>query len=384
MADDKPEEFYAGNLLPTLHTSMFQWWVSLVYAVFTCCIFLLGALAVASAQKDLNREIPPHRYMRLLVRKHNAIVHGVLVFIPACYCVAHLFTTSLHNGNLFSSSQVILVAILGFAAQYLGQTLTQLVRDSDAMDVKKVAYESLYLCAVFAERLRLHSRGESGGVRDLSVRDLEQLISGVTDCKSITQDIFLLTASSDDSRLWRGYWRWLCSKVVGINCCQGQAQTPHGFWLFSQDNNIRTYTGFMLVNNDIPKTMGIASYHAQKLYYAAWQYIAVVSQLFQSKLASMDFSGLQLQCKTGALNLGGLRQSLLMVIYEGNAMNMAAERYACRRTPVMLGKAVDQKSKTPCEVFKECVELIYGRTFILTSCGKYTEAEGNCCTAVAN
>jgi hypothetical protein len=105
-----------------------------------------GAVGVLAAQDTLSLDMPATQYMQRLVRKHNAVIRGVIGFIPATYSLTHLYTSSLHNGSLYSASNVFYVAIFGFATNYLGNALKQLIDNATHMDAVKAVYELLFFC----------------------------------------------------------------------------------------------------------------------------------------------------------------------------------------------------------------------------------------------
>lgn len=138
---------YNGNQLPESPTSTFQMAVSVCYALQVFLFMSYGAVAVLSAQEVISTELQATQFMERLVRKHNAILRGMLTFIPATFSLGHLYTSSLHNGSLYSASNVFYVAIFAFATSYLGGALKQLVVNSTHMDTTKAVHEVLYfLC----------------------------------------------------------------------------------------------------------------------------------------------------------------------------------------------------------------------------------------------
>lgn len=120
----------------------------------------MGAFAVLSAQEALDTEMQATQYMERLIRKHNAVAGGLLAFIPATYTLVHLYSSSLHNGSLYSASNVFYVAIFAFAAKYLGWALQQLVENATHMDTTKAGYECLYMLSRSCAKL---SRGKTAG-----------------------------------------------------------------------------------------------------------------------------------------------------------------------------------------------------------------------------
>jgi hypothetical protein len=135
---------YDGNQLPESPTSMFQMVVSVFYALLVFLLMSYGAVGILAAQDALSLDMPATQYMRRLVRKHNAVVRGVIGFIPATFSLAHLYTSSLHNGSLYSASNVFYVAIFGFATSYLGAALKELIVNATQMDAIKAVYELLF------------------------------------------------------------------------------------------------------------------------------------------------------------------------------------------------------------------------------------------------
>jgi hypothetical protein len=135
---------YDGNQLPESPTSKFQMAVSVVYTLLVCMLMSYGAVGVLAAKDALSLDMPATQYMQRLVRKHNAVIRGVLGFIPATFSLTHLYTSSLHNGSLYSASNVFYVAIFGFAASYLGSALNELIANADQMNAIKAVYELLF------------------------------------------------------------------------------------------------------------------------------------------------------------------------------------------------------------------------------------------------
>lgn len=91
---------YDGNQLPESPTSKFQMTVSILYALFVSVMMAIGAFAVLGVQQKPEKEVPVNLYMRLVLKKHNTVAHGILAFIPATYSLTHLYTNSLYNGSL--------------------------------------------------------------------------------------------------------------------------------------------------------------------------------------------------------------------------------------------------------------------------------------------
>jgi hypothetical protein len=136
--------FYDGNQLPESTPSMFQMVVSIFYTLLVCMLMGYGAVGVLAAQDALSLDMPAMQYMQRLVRKHNAVIRGVLGCIPATFSLTHLYTSSLHNGSLYSASNVFYVAIFGFATSYLGSALKELIANATHMDAIKAVYELLF------------------------------------------------------------------------------------------------------------------------------------------------------------------------------------------------------------------------------------------------
>lgn len=153
---------YDGDQLPEQPTSQFQMAVSILYTLFVTVTLSIGGFAVLAAQQKPDQEATANLYMRILLLKHNAIAHGILAFIPATYSLTHLYTSSLHNGSLYSASNIFFVAVFGFAARYLGEALQALRDDSISMDTTKAVYECLYMLTRCYARLRLHSPPPNG------------------------------------------------------------------------------------------------------------------------------------------------------------------------------------------------------------------------------
>lgn len=164
---------YDGNQLPENLTSNLQLVVSLVYTRMVAFFLSLGGFAAWATSKQLTRPQDakggdgtiqlaigqsrhPTEYMRELVQKRNAIIRGLLAFIPLVFSLAHLYTSSLHRSTIYGTGQVVYGALVAFAALYMGKTLQQLVLDSDHMDTTKAVYESLYMLASAFDRLSMH------------------------------------------------------------------------------------------------------------------------------------------------------------------------------------------------------------------------------------
>jgi hypothetical protein len=154
---------YDGNQLPEQPTSKFQVAVSILYTLFVSATLSIGGFAVLAAQQKPDQEATANLYMRMLLVKHNAIAHGILAFIPATYSLTHLYTSSLHNGSLYSASNIFFVAVFGFAARYLGEALQALQDDSINIDTTKAVYECLYMLTRCYARLCPHSGGSPNG-----------------------------------------------------------------------------------------------------------------------------------------------------------------------------------------------------------------------------
>jgi uncharacterized membrane protein len=135
---------YDGNHLPESPTAMLQMAVLVVYTLLVFLLMGYGAIAVLAAQNTISSELQAQEYMRRLVRKHNAVVRGMIAFIPATFSLAHLYTSSLHNGSLYSASNVLYLDVFGFATSHLGGAMQQVVADSNHMDSTKAVYELLY------------------------------------------------------------------------------------------------------------------------------------------------------------------------------------------------------------------------------------------------
>jgi hypothetical protein len=154
---------YDGNQLPEQPTSKFQVAVSILYTLFVSATLSIGGFAVLAAQQKPDQEATANLYMRMLLVKHNAIAHGILAFIPATYSLTHLYTSSLHNGSLYSASNIFFVAVFGFAARYLGEALQALRDDSICIDTTKAVYECLYMLTRCYARLCPHTGGSPNG-----------------------------------------------------------------------------------------------------------------------------------------------------------------------------------------------------------------------------
>jgi hypothetical protein len=135
---------YSGNLLPVAPTSTFQMAVSVAYTLLVFLLLAHGAVAVFAAQEAIGTDLQATKFMQRLVRKHIMVLRGFLAFIPATFSLGHIYTSSLHNGTLYSASNVFYAAIFAFATSYLGGALNEVVKDSVHMDTTKAVYETLF------------------------------------------------------------------------------------------------------------------------------------------------------------------------------------------------------------------------------------------------
>jgi hypothetical protein len=175
----------------------------------------IGAFAVLGAQQKPEKEVPANKYMRLVLKKHNAVAHGILAFIPATYSLTHLYTNSLHNGSLYTASNIVYVAVFGFAAKYLGEALQALRDDAINLDTIKAVYECLFMLTRCCARLQQHVAvdGALSGSHQAAKQTMPTHIKDndavkhhpcnrAWECPSVLLNVFLALGTQDDSRLW--------------------------------------------------------------------------------------------------------------------------------------------------------------------------------------
>lgn len=322
-------ELYDGNQLPENPTSTFQLVVSMLYTLMVTFFFSMGGLAAWASSKRLTApddggsttgqlQHPTH-FMSDLVHKRNSICRGVLAFIPAAYSLAHLYTSSLHSSSLYSAGNVIFAALLAYSATYMGRILQTLVADSDRMDTTKAVYESLYMLASAFDRLCLHTpkkpinpddKGIFAKVADAQPTNGTKREQAAWQHPWVLFNVFLALAVQDDARLWPMFSTWIrklrelallvwvpadpsfwgeildwCMPTwagqltwKGWNKCHEQSpvsptHVAYAYWLYSQNQRIRTITGSMVVNNGIFDELKLAGYRSRELYYTAMAYI---------------------------------------------------------------------------------------------------------------
>eukprot|EP00775_Hariotina_reticulata_P004295 gene4295-4547_t len=240
-------ELYDGNQLPENPTSNLQLLVSLMYTLMMTLYMSLGGFAAWATQKRLilspcdsggaeskcsspvGHLQHPTNYMSDLIRKRNAVCGGLLSFIPAVYSLVHLYTSSLHSSNLYSAGDVILAALLGYSAFFLGQTLQTLVAELDRMDTTKAVYESLYMLASAYDRLERckpkqtpRDRAEQAPDSKSEVHtDIFHKVNAAQpedDTKQLHAawrhpwvlfNVFLAIAVQDDAQIWCMFTAWL-------------------------------------------------------------------------------------------------------------------------------------------------------------------------------
>lgn len=328
---------YDGNQLPENPTSNFQLAVSLLYTLMMAFYMSMGAFAAWASQKRLAHapyeagaaegcaaagqlQHPTH-YMSDLVHKRNAICRGLLAFIPATYSLVHLYTNSLHASNVYSAGNVVYAALVGYSAFFVGKTLQQLVADSDHMDTTKAVYESLYMLSSAYDRLRLHQPVSGKGIFT-DLHDAQQANANTPSRFPawrkpwVLFNVFLAIAAQDDGRLWPMFSVWLrrfqlSSLTVLLPASammRGEVwelllwpawlkmllpypagcldfkkhqtwltNTSYAYWLYSQDQSVRTITGSM-VHQGISDEMLMAGHRSDKLYFTAVAYISVLTQ----------------------------------------------------------------------------------------------------------
>lgn len=340
---------YDGNQLPENLTSNFQLLVSLVYTLMMVFFLCLGGFATWATSRQLTRPQDakggdgttqlaigqsrhPTEYMSELVQKRNAIVRGLMAFIPAVFSLVHLYTSSLHSSTIYGTGQVVYGALLAYAALYMGKTLQQLVLDSDHMDTTKAVYESLYMLASAFDRLRLHPRSKVPGIFDEAQGALPVPGSGRGSTPAwrspwVLYNVFVGIGAQDDARLWPMFSAWLgrfqlsnflvyvpgsdtlLSEVLEFclwptwlvalsepgrpdahykarqeklrdgakpkPTCRDRKRynVAYAYWLFSQDKLVRTITGSMVVNQGVADEVTLAGCRSRNLYFAAKAYM---------------------------------------------------------------------------------------------------------------
>jgi hypothetical protein len=148
---------YDGNQLPEAPTSVFQMVVSGVLHSLCFNSDGYGGLCCASCTKEAGQRAswqPLHAAADQQAQecgKGPASIHPI-----GLLTLSHLYTSSLHNGSLYSASNIFYVAVFGFSAQYLGKAFIELVDDSIHMDSIKAVYECLYMLARCLGRLGRH------------------------------------------------------------------------------------------------------------------------------------------------------------------------------------------------------------------------------------
>lgn len=355
---------YDGNQLPENPTSNFQLLVSMMYTLLMAFLLSLGGFAAWATSRRLRRStnaqaeegcecnsigqsLNPTEYMHDLVQKRNAIVRGLLAFIPAVYSLAHLYANSLHSSANYSTGNIFFSALIAYSALYMGKTLQQLVADSDHMDTTKAVYESLYMLASTFDRLRLHPRPAAStpsGGRSIFA-DVEDAMPTPDTGRGSTPtwrspwvlfNVFLAIGAQDDARTWPTFSCWLgrfqlSSFMVFVpsrdslwaevlNLCilpawiramlygkhhhnndaddlqakgirqfvqagDDEYRVGYAYWLYSQDKSIRTITGSMLVSDGVADEMALAGCRSGKLYYTAEAYMSALSKYVASSLS---------------------------------------------------------------------------------------------------
>jgi hypothetical protein len=208
---------YDGNQLPESPTSTFQLVVSILYVLFICMLFVLGGIATFVAQQPIDSETPAHVYMKKLLSQHNAVARGLLAFVPAVYCLTHLITSTLHNGNLYSASNVVFVALFAFGAKYLGTAIVDIRQKGAHMDMFKAVYECLYMLNRSYAKLGEHKPVKGTSIFNAmeggqALPGLDRAAMSVWCSPSTVFDVFLGIGCHDDSRLYIMFttwiWRW--------------------------------------------------------------------------------------------------------------------------------------------------------------------------------
>jgi hypothetical protein len=232
-----PTYIYDGSLLPLVPASTLQVLVSWLYATFVFVVMGVGAFAV-SVQQKLDLDSPPNIFMQRLLWKRHALGLGILAFIPATFSLVHLFTSSLHNFNIYNATNIVFAAVLLYGAKYLSEAMQQCMDESAHMDTYKAVYESLYMCANRAEKVLVC--GPFRGKHPLLTS------AKMTESDYVKQEVFAAPALQDRRHYWGHH-----------NGCV--------MWLFSQDRSVRTYTGSTVITHRIHQVLNTASFTAQDL-----------------------------------------------------------------------------------------------------------------------
>ncbi|WIA20534.1 hypothetical protein OEZ85_004929 [Tetradesmus obliquus] len=266
----------------------------------------------------------------------------MIAFIPATYALGHLYTSSLHNGSLYSASNVFYVAIFAFSTSYLRGAMQQVVNDSGHMDSTKAVYELLYFltrcCAKLSSGPRplLHCMREAPGDRCN-----ETFANKAWRSPWVMLNCFLSIACQDDSRIWGQFLGWFrrrhtTSMLDYVPSPSNNGLTGYAYWLFSQDGNVYNYTGSVILREAIPEKLSIASYSTREMYPAAHRFLTEMSRHFQQALKAKDpNTDFTIRCSAGGRKVAAERlcECLCRVRFENQGLNMAVERYICRRTP---------------------------------------------------
>lgn len=343
-------DLYDGNQLPENLTSNFQMLVSIWYTLMMVFFLSLGGFAAWATSHRLTRSSDeekaadgpvqpaigqskhPSEYMSDLVRKRNAIVRGLLAFIPTAFSLAHLYTGSLHSSRNYGTGQVVYAALVAFAASYMGKTLQQLVLDSDHMDTTKAVYESLYMLASSFDRLSMHKPARIKGIFCKAQEALPEPGTGRGSSPAwrshwVLFNVFLAIGAQDDARIWPMFSVWLSRfqlsnflvyvpktdnlfreiwelcfwptwwiallplravkslldslnewrTVAPSDASSSRYNVAYACWLFSQDKHVRTITGSMVVKQGMADEVTLAGCRSRKLYYAAEAYVSTLS-----------------------------------------------------------------------------------------------------------
>ena len=406
---------YDGNQLPESPTSTFQLVVSILYVLFVCMLFALGGIATFAAQQQVDSEVPAHVYMKKLLNQHNAVARGLLAFVPAVYCLTHLFTSTLHNGTLYSASNVVSLALFAFGAKYLGSAIVDLRQKGLHMDMFKAVYECLYMLNMSYAKLGEHNRDKKDSIfykMEDGQHKGEGKRSGGGDYQNQNVwrhpgtlfDVFLAVGSQDDSRLWimltswiRRWWfglsllssnmppndyvwntwpfRYLLQPFASLlracHITQWQRRREcmaYGYWLYHKSNRIRSYTGSLAANHDLLiDKLNRASFnrYSSQMFLVASTYFETLSAHFKKGLkvyivpdtvqGDLTIIGATGNC----YKLSELANCLCNIRYgDQRGLAMACERYICRLTPACAATCLPVNSVVG--AFTVCYEALFG------------------------
>jgi hypothetical protein len=331
-----PPYVYDGSLLPSVPASQLQLLASLLYATFVLVVMGMGAFAV-SAQQKLDLDLRPHVFLHRLLLKRHALGLGILAFIPATFSLVHLFTSSLHNYNIYNATNIVFAAVLSYGAKYLSEAMQQCMEESTHMDTCKAVYETLYMCAYRAERVLGCKSFPQLKQQNQLLADVKPTESGYTQ-----QEVFAALALQDSRHYWAHFSR-------------------QGLWLFSQNKSVRTYTGSTVITHRIHQSLNTASFTAQQLHAHADGFTTRLASRMATLLLAMssssDLKAHIIQCGTMQLKLGLLLEALLKINFSRHALDIMCERYICRRTPAVTTEPGNRQLQ---DVLNSCAQQLFG------------------------